>query len=119
MLAITYVVEIALAVAAPNPGDRSAARMRLRWWTVLGTGLFAVTLINPYGLGLYLWNLRMIADPFIQTNSTTEWLPPRFTDAGWFRIELLVLLFPALAVVSRRRISLLALRSEWSGCTSA
>jgi hypothetical protein len=109
VLAITYLVEIALAVAAPNPGDRGAARERLRWWTVLGAGLFAVTLINPYGVGLYLWNLRMIADPFIQTNSTTEWLPPRFTDAGWFRVELLVLLFPALAVLSRRRISLLAL----------
>ena len=71
-----------------------AARKRLRWWTVLGDGLFAVTLVNPYGLGLYLWNLRMIADPFIQTNSPHAEVCRPVTDSGWFRIELLVLLFP-------------------------
>ncbi len=109
VLGVTYLVECATTIASPDREQRSAARRRLGWWTVLGAGLFAVTLVNPYGLGLYLWNLRLVADPFIQTETTTEWLPPKFTDEGWFQIEVLVLLFPTLAVLSRRRISLLAL----------
>jgi hypothetical protein len=138
VLAVTYVVECALVLTvdggclsfrggddvalkkefrlrenrnAPfghNAEHRRAARKRLRWWTILGIALFAVTLINPYGVGLYVWNLRMIADPFIRTGSTSEWLPPNFTEPGWFRIEILVLLFPFLAAFSRRRIGLLA-----------
>jgi hypothetical protein len=109
VLGVTYLVECASAVASPGREGRAAARKRLGWWTLLGVGIFTVTLVNPYGPGLHLWNLRMIADPFIQTGSTTEWFPPDFTHVGWFRIELLVLLFPTLAVLSRRRISLLAL----------
>jgi hypothetical protein len=35
-----------------------------------------------------------VTDPYIQKLSNTEWLPPDFTDPGWFRVELLVLLFP-------------------------
>jgi hypothetical protein len=109
VLGVTYLVECATTVTSPDAERRSAARRRLRWWTVLGVGLFAVTLLNPYGFGLYSWNLWMVTDPFIQAETTTEWLPPNFTRAGWFWIELLVLLFPTLAVLSRRRISLLAL----------
>ena len=74
-----------------------------------GAGLFLATLLNPYGIGLHLWNLRMLRDPFIQTQSTAEWLPPNFLDRGWFRLEMLVLLFPALAALSRRRIDALSL----------
>ena len=109
VLGVTYLVECGLSLAAPDPEQRGAARQRLRWWTFLGLGIFLATLVNPYGFGLYRWNVGMLRDPFIQTNTTTEWLPPNFTDKGWFRIELLVLLFPALAVLSRRRISPLAL----------
>ncbi len=109
VLAVTYFVECALSLAASRGADRRAARKRLRWWTILGASLFAVTLVNPYGMGLYRWNLRMITDPFIRSGSTTEWLAPNFTEPGWFRIELLVLLFPLLAALNRHRISPLPL----------
>lgn len=109
VLGVTYLVECALAVAAPDLEQRRAARGRVRWWTLLGVGLFAATLLNPYGFGLHLWNLRMLRDPFIQTASTAEWLPPNFNDKGWFRIEMLVLLFPVLAALSRRRVNALSL----------
>ena len=109
VLAVTYLVECATAVAEPDPVRRGAARGRLAWWTRLGVGLFAVTLINPYGFGLYRWNLGLLTDPFIQTQSTVEWRPPNYTAEGWFPTELLVLLFPTLAVLSRRRVSHVAL----------
>ncbi len=109
VLGVTSLVESATALLASDLGRRRASRWRLRWWTVLGAGLFVATLLNPYGIGLHLWNLRMLRDPFIQSQSTTEWLPPNFLDRGWFRVELLVLLFPALAVLSRRRVDALAL----------
>jgi hypothetical protein len=109
VLVITYLVTGFSAFGSPEPDQRVLARKQLRWWTVLGVGLFGMTLINPYGIKLLLWNMWFVTDPFLQTKSNTEWFPPDFTQPGWFRIELLVLLFPALAVLSRRRISLLAL----------
>jgi len=109
VLIVTYLVECSTAVLATDAECRGAARRRVRWWTVLGVGLFIATMVNPYGFGLHLWNLRMLRDPFIQTRSTAEWLPPNFNEPGWFRIEMLVLLFPTLAVLSRRRVSALAL----------
>ncbi|HEU5423525.1 MAG TPA: hypothetical protein VFU72_08305, partial [Nitrolancea sp.] len=109
VLGVTYLVECGFAVAAPDADARRAARARLRWWTILGVGLFVATLLNPYGIGLHFWNLRMLRDPFIQTQTTAEWLPPNFNDKGWFRIEALVLLFPLLGVLSRRRVSAVAL----------
>lgn len=108
ILAVTWLVEGSLAVAAPDEGVRLAARRRLRHWTLLGTAVFAVTLINPYAFGLYVWNLRVVTDPMIQTKTTQEWLPSDFTAEGWFRIELLILLFPLLAAFSERRMSLLS-----------
>jgi hypothetical protein len=109
VLGTAYLVECVLTLASPDREQRGAARRRLGWWTVLGMGLFAVTLVNPYGFGLYVWNLRMVTDPFIQTQTTTEWHHPNFNEEGWFRIELLVLLFPTLAALSRRRVGGLAL----------
>jgi hypothetical protein len=109
VLSVTYLVTCASALGSFEPERRRAARRQLGWWTALGVAIFAVTLVNPYGLALYLWNVKLVTDPFIQTQSTTEWLPPDFTKPGWFRIELLILLFPALAAFSRRRVSLLSL----------
>lgn len=109
VLVITYLVACASAFGSFDSEERRVARRQLSWWTILGAGLFGMTLVNPYGLGLYRWNLKLVTDPFIQTMSTTEWFPPNFTGPGWFRIELLLLLFPSLAALSRRRISLLSL----------
>ena len=89
VLVVTYLVECSTAVLASDPECRGAAA-RVRWWTVLGVGLFAATLVNPYGFGLHLWNLRMLRDPFIQTRSTPRSGCRRTsTIPGWFRIEML------------------------------
>src|SRR5262249_47249853 len=79
VLGITYVVTCALAVASPYPGRRGFSRKQLGWWTIVGIGVFAATLVNPYGLGLHLWNLQIAGDPSIQAQYFTEWLPPNFT----------------------------------------
>jgi hypothetical protein len=109
VLVITYLVTCATAFGSFEAERRGVARKQLTWWTVLGVGVFAATLVNPYGIKLLLWNLWFVTDPFLQTMSNTEWFPPNFASPGWFRIELLVLLFPALAALSRRQISLLTL----------
>ena len=109
VLVITYLVTCACAFGSFDHERRRVARKQLAWWTALGTGLFAVTLINPYGIKLLFWQLWFVTDPFLQTMSNTEWFPPDFTKPGWFRIELLVLLFPALAFLSRRKASGLGL----------
>ena len=109
VLGVAYLTECATAVLAPDPHSRTASRLRLRWLTVLGIGVFAATLVNPYGFGLHRWNARMLSDPWIQARSTTEWQPPNLKAAGWFWIEALVLLFPTLAALSRRRVSALPL----------
>lgn len=108
-LAVTWLVEIVLALAAFEDGQRKAAWARVRWWMLLGAGVGLVTLANPYGIGLHRWNLRMLADPYIQTQTTVEWLPPNFKAPGFLAVELLVLLFPLLAATSRRRVSFVAL----------
>ncbi len=107
-LLTTYFVEFLLAVLAPAD-IRPAARSRLAWWTGLGCVLFVVTLINPNGVHLYEHLLRTVTDPHIQRSTTTEWLPPDFAARGWFLLESVVLLFPFLAAVSRRRPSAVAL----------
>jgi hypothetical protein len=109
VLGVTYLVTCAIALGSFEPDQRSVARRQLGWWTVLGVALFAMTLVNPYGPRLYVWNLKVVSDPFIQSQSTTEWFPPDFTKPGWFRVELLMLLFPALTACSRQRITVLPL----------
>jgi hypothetical protein len=52
--------------------------------------------------------LRTLRDPAI-TNLNLDWLSPDFHAPGAFRLELLILLFPLLLAVSRRRPNAVAL----------
>ncbi len=108
-LLVTYAVECAIALLGPNSAHRAAARRRVAWLTFLGAAVGLVTLINPYGIGLHVWNVRVLSDPFTQTRTTIEWQPPDFRLQGWFVVELLILVFPLLAATSRRRIDLVSL----------
>ncbi len=105
---VAYGVELSLSLWGADPVARSAARGRLQWWTWLGAALFLVTLANPYGLGLYTWTISVMGNPFIK-QSVSEWRPPDFSAPGWPYVELLVLAFPLLAAVSRRRLPLVPL----------
>ena len=103
LIAIAWAVEALLAAASWDASIRSAARSRLLPLTAVGAVAGIATLINPNGIGLHLWSLSAVTDPFIQNHTTTEWLPPNFTDVGWFNIERLILFLPLLAVTCRRR----------------
>ena len=78
----------------------------------LGAGL--ATLLNPYGINLYRWVFLLLGDPFFM-NHHVEWLSPNFHDAGSFRYEFWLLLFPLILGLSSRRPSLveLALSVLW------
>jgi len=108
VLVVTYFSECMLSVFG-SAESCQAARKRVAWWTGLGTALFLTTLVNPYGIGLYTHLLSVMSDPSVQRASTTEWMPPDFSDKGWYFLEAMVLLLPLLAVVSRRKPSIVTL----------
>ncbi len=109
LIGVAGAVEASLAVGSWNPNVRLAARQRLGWTVALGLASGLATLCNPNGIGLHWYNLRAVVDPFIQNNTTTEWLPPDFGEKGYFRIERLILILPLLAGACRRRINWMGL----------
>ncbi len=87
VLAVTYLVELSLSCCAPEQAVREAARSRLRWLTGLGLILFVVTLVNPYGLGLYMWTISALARSVHTTVvddgvATTRFHGPRLVVCG-------------------------------------
>jgi hypothetical protein len=107
-LGVATSVEGALGVGALTAEVRQAARRRCFTLTLLSAGAFLGTLVNPYGWRLYPWIFQLLGDPFFM-NLNIEWLSPNFHLPGAFRYELLMLLFPALLAVSRRRPDLVSL----------
>ncbi|MDH3718151.1 MAG: hypothetical protein OES79_08520 [Planctomycetota bacterium] len=88
---------------------REAALERLRHLACLLPACVAATLVNPYGWSLYPWVFQLLGNEFFM-NLHTEWLSPDFHARGAFRFELLMLAFPVLLALGRRRsISLVAL----------
>jgi hypothetical protein len=104
LLGVTLAVEVTLAVVA---GDR-AARGRAVHLALLIAGCFLGTLINPYGLHLYRWVFKLLGDPFFMALHQ-EWQSPDFRAKGAMRFEVLMLLFPLLLGLTRRRANLVEL----------
>ena len=109
LIAIAWIVEVAPAVLTSKRSRRALAVQRLYALTAYGAVAGLATLINPNGIGLHLYNLSAVTDPFIQNNSTKEWLPPDLRSAGFFKIELLILALPLLAAMCRKRINVVRL----------
>ncbi len=109
LIAIAWLVEAALSMTSWQAESRASARQRLWWLTLVGFVAGLATCVNPNGIGLHIWNLQALSDPFIQRETTTEWRPPDFTEGGWFNIERLILLLPLLAATTRRRVNLVGL----------
>jgi hypothetical protein len=109
LIAIAWFVESGLSVLSWKEKVRIAARQRVYWLTIVGFVAGVATLLNPNGIGLHLYNLQAVTDPFIQNNTTIEWRPPDFRQAGWFNIERLILLLPLLAATCRKRVNLMGL----------
>jgi hypothetical protein len=76
--------------------------------TLLLAGAFLATLLNPYGLSLYRWVFQLLGEPFFM-DLHQEWKSPDFHGKGAIRFEGLMLLFPLLLALSKRRPHLVEL----------
>jgi hypothetical protein len=108
LLGTTLAVEIALALLSPQTEDRASARKRAGGMLLLLSGAFLATLFNPYGISLYRWLFQLLGDPYFM-DLHQEWKSPDFHGKGAIRFELLILLFPLLLAVSKRRPHLVEL----------
>lgn len=108
LLGATLLIEAGLSLGARAPEGRRAARGRAGHMALLVGGAFLATLLNPYGLALYRWVFQLLGDPYFM-DLHQEWRTPDFHGKGAMRFELLLLLFPLLLGVSRRRPNLVEL----------
>jgi hypothetical protein len=108
LLAVTLSIECTLATLSLSPEDRSSARRRAVHLFLLLGGAFLATLLNPYGPSLYRWIFQLLGDPFFM-DLHQEWKSPDFHGKGAIRYEWLILLFPLLLAVSKRRPHLVEL----------
>jgi hypothetical protein len=102
LLAATLLIEAALSVLALTAGARAAARGKAAHLALLLGGAFLATLVNPYGPSLYGWVFQLLGEPYFM-GLHQEWRSPDFHGKGALRFELLMLLFPALLALTRRR----------------
>jgi hypothetical protein len=108
LLGVAAGAEFALAVLISEPGKRLAARQRAVQFALLFFAAAACTLINPYGIELHRWVLKLLLDPYFM-NLNVEWRSPDFHAQGAFRYELLMLLIPIVLSLSRSRPSVMTL----------
>jgi hypothetical protein len=106
LLALTLAVEVAQAVASLDAADRQTAWHRALHIGLLSGAAFLATLVNPYGPDLYRWTFQLLGDKYFM-ELHLEWRSPDFHSGGAMRYELLLLLFPLVLALSRRRPSLL------------
>jgi hypothetical protein len=108
LLGLTGLIEAAQGVFLSNSQGRRAAGKRAGHILILLGGTFLATLLNPYGLSLYHWIFQLLGDPFFM-DLHQEWRSPDFHGKGAIRFEWLMLLFPLLLAVSKRRPNLVEL----------
>jgi hypothetical protein len=108
LLGTTVLIESALAAFARSREEKTAAKVRAVHMLLLLSGAFLATLVNPYGLSLYRWIFQLLGEPFFM-DLHQEWKSPDFHGKGAIRFELLMLLFPMLLAVSKRRPNLVEL----------
>lgn len=108
VLGTTVLVDALLAMLASNPDTRAAARRRAGHLAFLSVGVFLGTLLNPYGLSLYRWVLQLLGEPYFM-DLHQEWRSPDFHGKGGIRFEWLMLLFPLVLALSKRRPNLVEL----------
>jgi hypothetical protein len=107
-LAVAVVIEAALGVLHTDPEKRRAARERSLHLSLATLGAVLCTLLNPYGWKLYPWIFQLLGNPYFM-DLNFDWRSSDFHAPGAFRFELLMLLFPAVLALSRRRPNLVGL----------
>jgi hypothetical protein len=108
ILAAAIAGEAVTAATAADFTARQQACKRIAHLGLLALGGFAATLINPYGITLYRWVFQLLGNPYFM-DLHVEWRSPDFHARGAFRFELLLLLFPLVVGLSRRRPNLVEL----------
>jgi hypothetical protein len=102
VLGFTLFLEAGQAALATDPAARVDARRRAGVFAGLLAGCFLATLVNPYGTRLYAWVFKLLGDSYFM-ELHHEWRSPLFHGKGAFQFESLILLFPLLMGVSKRR----------------
>jgi hypothetical protein len=102
LVGATCAIECGLYVLASDPSERVAARRKAVVCSVLLVGCVVATFANPYGAALYSRVLQLLGDPYFMSLHS-EWKSPRFDGKGAFQFESLMLLFPLLLAISKRR----------------
>ena len=108
VLGTTIIAEVFLTILALNAQARRAARDRAWHLAALSAGIFLGTLLNPYGLSLYRWILQLLGEPYFM-DLHQEWRSPNFHGKGAIRFEWVMLLFPTVLALSKRRPNLVEL----------
>jgi hypothetical protein len=102
LLGASGAIECVVAVVASDSDQRLAARRKAAAFGAVLAGAVVATFINPYGVSLYSHVLQLLGDPYFM-DLHTEWKSPQFHGRGAFQFEGLMLLFPLLMALSRRR----------------
>jgi hypothetical protein len=108
VLGTTCLIEMVIALVSAKSEHGLAARRRAFQLLLLSAAPFLGTLVNPYGLGLYRWVFQLLGEPYFM-NLHQEWRSPGFHGEGAIRFEWLMLLFPLLLALTRRRPNLVEL----------
>jgi hypothetical protein len=108
LLGTALAIECGLGVVAPDVEGRLAARRKAAVFAAVLAGSILATLCNPYGLMLYSRVIQLLGDPYFM-GLHSEWKSPQFNGDGAFQFEGLMLLFPLLLAVSRRRANAIEL----------
>lgn len=107
-LGATFGIEATIGLFAIDVASWQAARRRAAHVILLLIGCGLATLVNPYGVSLYPWLFKLLGNSYFM-DLNREWWSPNFHEAGSFRFELLILLYPAILGLSRRRPNLVEL----------
>jgi hypothetical protein len=102
LLGASFAVECGLTIFTPEAVDKVTARRKAAVFGATLAGSFFATLVNPYGVTLYAHVFQLLGNSYFM-NLHAEWKSPQFHGAGAFQFEGLMLLFPLLLAVSRRR----------------
>jgi hypothetical protein len=102
LLAASSAIECVLSFLAPDADKRHASRQKGAVFAGVLAGCVVATFINPYGISLYSRVFQLLGDPYFM-DLHSEWKSPQFHGRGAFQFEGLMLLFPLLMALSRRR----------------
>jgi hypothetical protein len=108
LLAAACAIECGLSIAAPELDARVDARRKAAAFGALAVASGLATLCNPYGYKLYAHVFQLLGDRYFM-GLHAEWRTPQFNGDGAFQFEILMLLFPLLLAVSRRRANAIEL----------